>query len=231
MALISYYVEKRRATRAGPGRHCPICGWSGPEFFPIVHPGIGMCRAKAACPTCGSLERHRALYFFYRDFFGSRPSHAHVVHFAPEPCFRTLFTAHARHYFTSNFGAAASDIKLDLNRLGLRDNAIDLIVANSVLTATDGAPEIKEEMYRVLKPGGFALVCDVVLPSARRRELPHRPVDMQFAFGELDIEDDFRGFELELRPIVSFVPEADRARLGANAGEFHMIKLRKVPPS
>jgi hypothetical protein len=126
-ALIRYYVAKRRAIGGGPGRECPVCGWNGPEFFPIVHPPIGLFRVKASCPTCGSLERHRALWFVYREFFRSHPSHARVLHFAPETCFRALFTSHAQHYFTSSFDHETSSVRLDLNHLGLLKESIDIV--------------------------------------------------------------------------------------------------------
>jgi SAM-dependent methyltransferase len=167
------------------------------------------------------------LWFFYREFFRSHPSPARILHFAPETCFRPLFTSHAQHYITSNFDHETSGVRLDLNHLGLMEESIDVIIATGVLTATDGAIAI-DEIHRVLRSGGFALICDIVIPSGHSQDLPDRPMGLRYAFGELDLARHFQCFDVDLLDIVGFVPESDRERLGVRADNFNMIQVRKL---
>src|SRR4051794_25036102 len=61
-------------------RLCPVCGWRGFRFEPFGNSVLQ--RPDAACPICGSLERHRAA----RLLVGPRISRGQkVLHVAPEP--------------------------------------------------------------------------------------------------------------------------------------------------
>lgn len=226
-ALTEYYVAKARALVAGPGRHCPICGWRGREFHPIAYVASGTWRTKASCPRCGSLERHRALFFVYHDYFRSHPRPVRILHFAPERCFRHLFQSHSSRYITSNYGQEPSDLRLDLEHLGLSDESFDLLVANGVLTSVANYDRAIESLYRVLKSGGAGLLCDIVDPHENARELPERPMDQRRALGGRDLAERFWPFEAEVLDATSFVPHLDHERFGIRRDDFYLIRLRK----
>ena len=56
----------------GRARFCPVCGRNVRRFLPFGAPP----RPDAKCPACGSLERHRLVWIFFREktnLFGSAP--------------------------------------------------------------------------------------------------------------------------------------------------------------
>lgn len=225
--LTAFYVAKARARVAGPGRHCPICGWSGREFHPIVHVAVGKWRTKASCPQCGSLERHRALFFAYHDYFRSHRRPDRILHFAPERCFRPVFQSHSSHYIASHYAQEPGDLRLDLQQLGLRDASIDLLVANGVVTYVANHDRAVENLYRVLKRGGVGLICDIVNPDGNTRELPDTPMGQRRALGGRDLAERFWPFEAEMLDTASFVPQGDHERFGIRRDDFYLIRLRK----
>lgn len=225
--LARYYAAKVHATVAGPGRECPVCGWTGREFHPIVYPDHGLWRTKASCPRCGAFERHRALWFAYGDFFRTRSQRMRILHFAPELCFRDLFKSRSSRYVTSNYVHERSDLRLDLANVGLIDGSFDLIIANGVLTSVPDHRGAIESLYRVLTPGGFALICDVVSPDDVTRENAERPMGLQRSIGGRDLQDSFRPFDATLVNIAECVPERDRERFRVPGDDFYLIRLEK----
>jgi hypothetical protein len=227
-ALARYYVEKGRAIVTGPGRRCPICGWSGREFHPFVVVNRGLWRTKAACPECGALERHRALFFAYGEYFRSHATPGRILHLAPERCFRRLFHSHSAQYITSNHDREPSDLRLDVMRLGLRSGSIDLVVANGVLSYAAGDHrQAVDNLFRVLAPGGVALVCDIVDPGGRFAErLPEGHRQLRH-FGGCDLAEKFTPFTANLIDIRTFVPPADHERFGIRRDDFYLIRLDK----
>jgi hypothetical protein len=226
-ALSRYYAAKTRAYAMGPGRECPICGWTGREFHPAVYPAHGLWRTRATCPRCGSFERHRALWFGYEEFLSSRVARPRTLHCAPERCFRPLFESRSARYITSNYDHEQSDVRLDLVNLGLRDETFDLIVANGVLSSVPDLRRAVDSLYRVLSPGGSALICDLVNLQGPSRECSPSPMGDRRSFGGRDLSRTFQPFEAELHDIGDFPPAADHARFGIRRDDFYLIRLRK----
>ncbi|MCC7418638.1 MAG: class I SAM-dependent methyltransferase [Acidobacteria bacterium] len=232
-ALSRYYVEKVRASVSGPGRACPICGWSGPQFHPAVYPAHGLWRRHAACPRCASLERHRALWFAYRAFLASCHARPRVLHLSPERCFRALFQAHASRYVTGNYDHERADARLDLEHLGLADGSFDLIVANGVLSSVRDLAKAIDNLHRVLAPGGSALLCDLVKPDGVTRECADNLMAIRREFGGADLPRVFGPFTATLSDPRSLVAEADRERFGIRRDDFYLIRLdgrKDTPP-
>ena len=226
-ALARFYAAKIQALIAGPGRQCPICNWSGPEFHPAVYPGQGLWRIKAVCPSCGSFERHRALWFAYKAFLASRAAPQRILHFAAERCFRDLFEAHASTYVTSEYVNELCDVRLDLVNLGLKDGTFDIVIANGVLTSVQDYPLAVESIYRVLAPGGTSLVCDLVTPEGVLTEVGDNPMAVRRIFGGVDLQDAFGAFNAVLQDMRAGVPESDRDGYGIRNDDFHLIRLDK----
>jgi SAM-dependent methyltransferase len=226
-ALVRFYAAKVQALLVGPGRQCPICDWSGPEFHPAVYPAHGLWRSKAVCPSCGSFERHRALWFVYQDFFASRLTRPRILHFTPERCFRKLFEAHASQYVTSNYDHELSDVRLDLVNLGLRDATFDVVIANGVLTSVPNHSQAVENLSRVLAPGGSALVCDLMEPEGVLTELADNAMAVRRHYGAVDLQRTFGPFKAVLHDIRSFVPVSDHERFGIRKDDFYLIRLDK----
>lgn len=133
----------------------PIDGKSFKSFLPY---GYGNQRQNVLSPSTLSLERHRLLWLFLKtetDFFTSENK---VLHFAPEQSFYKLFRKLKNlDYTTTDLESPLADIKADICNLPFEDNAFDVILCNHVLEHIPDDTKAMQELYRVLKPGGFGV--------------------------------------------------------------------------
>jgi SAM-dependent methyltransferase len=225
--LLKFYCERVRVSVVGPGRECPICRWEGPEFQPLVYPAEMKWRRRAACPRCGSLERHRRLWFAYSDYFRTCRQSPRVLHFAPEECFRPLFECRSSRYLRSDYSGGRGDLRLDLDDLGLRGDSIDLVVATSVFSCVPDHRRAVHNLHRILTAGGTALLCDPVDPEGKTNEWGATCFGVRRSFGSRDLAEMFSPFAARLVPILDLVPECDRARFGVYGDDFGLIRLDK----
>lgn len=147
--LLSLFLKGKRYTD-------PIDGKSFRKFLPY---GYGTPRENVLSPSTLSLERHRLLWLWLEretDFF-SKP--AKVLHFAPEQAFYKRFRK-MKHlqYTTTDLNSPLADIKADICALPFKDNAYDIILCNHVLEHIPDDAQAMRELYRVLKPGGMAIL-------------------------------------------------------------------------
>lgn len=151
--------EIRAAMSAGAPQHaavlntCPVCGQRS-----VFGPAGRIPRPGARCNRCGTLERHRQLYLYLQrktDLFRDEFS---VLHFSPaRGLARRLKTQANLHYVTSEYDKPA-DLQLDLTRLDLPDESWDVILCYHVFEHIPDDRAGMREMFRVLKPGGLAVV-------------------------------------------------------------------------
>lgn len=134
----------------------PIDSKSFRKFLPY---GYGTPRENVLSPSTLSLERHRLLWLWLQretDFF-TKP--ATVLHFAPEQAFFKRFRESAHlTYTTTDLNSPLADVKADICDLPFEDNAYDIIFCNHVLEHIPDDTKAMQELYRVLKPGGMAIL-------------------------------------------------------------------------
>ena len=135
----------------------PIDGKSFRKFLPY---GYGKQRKNALSPSTLSLERHRLMWFFLRDetnFFTSKVK-LQTLHIAPEQCFLDLFRKQKNlEYVTSDLESPIADVKADICDLPFDDNSFDVVFCNHVLEHIIDDTKAMQELYRVLKKGGFGI--------------------------------------------------------------------------
>ena len=147
--------QKQRFARLGAGiapRLCPLCDYYG-NFAPFGAPP----RFDARCPSCGSLERHRLIWLtiLRRDVIG--PDHS-LLHFAAEPLMRRKLQPMVASYASAELREdARADLLLNIEAIDLPDCSYDRIMCNHVLEHVDDTRALAE-LYRVLRPGGVALL-------------------------------------------------------------------------
>ena len=133
----------------------PIDGKSFKSFLPY---GYGTQRNNVLSPSTLSLERHRLLWLYLKnetDFFTNQKK---VLHFAPEQCFLKRFRALDNiDYTTTDLLSPIADVKADICNLPFEDNTYDIILCNHVLEHIPDDTKAMQELYRVMKPGGYGI--------------------------------------------------------------------------
>lgn len=135
----------------------PIDGKSFRKFLPY---GYGKQRENALSPSTLSLERHRLMWLFLKDetdFFTSTKK-LKTLHIAPEQCFLDLFRKQKNlDYITSDLESPIADVKADICDLPFKDNEFDVVFCNHVLEHIPDDKKAMQELFRVLKKGGFGI--------------------------------------------------------------------------
>lgn len=134
---------------------CPCCKKSFSRFLPY---GLKK-RPNALCPWCLSLERHRGLWLFLHEKSSIFEQNIKLLHFAPEHQFQELFKASPNIDYTSaDLDMPTAMLKMDITNITLPDNTFDVIICNHVLEHIPDDHKALTELFRVLKPGGFAIL-------------------------------------------------------------------------
>ena len=135
----------------------PIDGNSFRKFLPY---GYSKQRKNALSPSTLSLERHRLMWLFLKNetsFFTSNKK-LKTLHIAPEQCFLKIFKSQKNlDYITSDLESPIADVKADICNLPFQDNSFDVIFCNHVLEHIPNDTKAMQELFRVLKKGGFGI--------------------------------------------------------------------------
>ena len=133
----------------------PIDGKRFRSFLPY---GYENPRENVLSPSTLSLERHRLLWLFLQQETDLFRSNLKVLHFAPEQAFYKRFRKLKNlDYTTTDLNSPLSDIKADICNLPFEDNTYDVILCNHVLEHIPDDQKAMQELYRVLKPGGWGV--------------------------------------------------------------------------
>lgn len=133
----------------------PIDGRKFRSFLPY---GYENPRENVLSPSTLSLERHRLLWLFLKDRtdFFSKP--AKLLHFAPEQAFYKRFKKLSHlDYTTTDLNSPLATVKADICDLPFEDNSFDIILCNHVLEHIPDDHKAMQELYRVMKPGGWGV--------------------------------------------------------------------------
>ena len=133
----------------------PIDNKSFKNFLPY---GYGMQRNNVLSPSTLSLERHRLLWLYLKNETNFFSAQKKVLHFAPEQCFLKRFRALKNlDYTTTDLLSPIADVKADICNLPFSDNEFDIILCNHVLEHIPDDTKAMQELYRVMKPGGYGI--------------------------------------------------------------------------
>ena len=126
---------------------CCICG-SENGFTPF---GVNK-RPNAHCDSCGSLERHRALWNYLKPLL--KPG-CKILHIAPEWCiYYQLIQENEIDYYPVDINPDNTKMRhiVDVERLPYPDNYFDLIICCDVLNECPNDIRAMSQLYRVLSP-------------------------------------------------------------------------------
>ncbi|HEY6867407.1 MAG TPA: class I SAM-dependent methyltransferase [Candidatus Eisenbacteria bacterium] len=202
----------------GRARVCPCCGGRFRRFLAAGRPP----RPGAACPRCGSLERHRLLWLYLSERTRLLTDPLRLLVIAPEAQLQARLRALPRlTYVSGDLESRLAMARMDLLRLPCRDGAFDAVLCSHVLEHVADVRRALAEIHRVLAPGGWAILQSPIDPSrATTFEDPSvvSPAERERVFGQRDHLRIFgrdygawlasAGFEVE---VDGFVRERDPA--------------------
>ena len=143
----------------------PIDGKSFKKFLPY---GYESPRENVLSPSTLSLERHRLLWLYLKnetEFFNAPIK---LLHFAPEQAFYNRFKKLDNlKYTTTDLNSPLADVKADICNLPFQNDSFDVILCNHVLEHIPNDTKAMQELYRVLKPGGWGIF---QIPQDLKRE-------------------------------------------------------------
>ena len=138
---------------------CNLCGKSFSKMMP--HGNIP--RANAKCPNCLSLERTRVLWFYLKNHVLDKQAHLRVLHFAPEYGLKKVLRTYKNlDYKNVDIDPDLADEVADITNIPFPESSFDLILCAHVLGHVPDEKKAVEELFRVLKPDGQALVMTII---------------------------------------------------------------------
>ena len=144
-----------------------------------------------------------------------------VLHIAPELCFIKKFEKiHGHNYITADLESPLAKVKMDVHQIIFEANMFDVVFCNHVMEHVDDDIKAMSEIYRVLKPGGWAIIQSPVYPEIgptfedpsitdpKEREKMYGQDDHQRKYGN-DYADRLRkaGFEVSEDDFVKKLPK------------------------
>ncbi len=140
----------------GDNVECPVCDGRFRKFMPY---GYNMVRENALCPKCLALERHRLLWLYFKSRTGIFTDQLKVLHVAPEQCFHERFRRLKNlTYVTADLESPLADVKLDVQQMPFGNEEFDIVICNHVLEHVSDDRKAIAEIFRVLRPGGYAIL-------------------------------------------------------------------------
>jgi SAM-dependent methyltransferase len=222
------FNQIRAIALTGNQRICSICGRNYKRFLSF---GVQK-RANAQCPGCGSLERHRMIWMFGQEQ-GLFDKPIKLLHVSPESVLFKYFRQNAKidyvaiDKFDPGYDYPKETHKADITKLPFPDDGFDGIICIHVLEHVPDDALAMSELFRVLKPGGWAIIqspIDYELGKTFEDFSITEPAMRAKAFGQPDhvrwYGMDYKnrlttaGFEVDIINFNSRFSEDERLKLG-----------------
>lgn len=171
---------------AGEEYKCSCCNGS---FRQLLSGGLEK-RANAVRPKCNSFERHRLLWLYLKRKTNLFTDKLRVLHVCPEYVFqKVLKDLPNLEYIGAGLAAPFATVEMDITDIKQPDNSYDVILCNHVLEHIPEDYKAMAELYRVLKPGGWAILqvpLDYKLNETFEDASIISPKDREIYFGKDD---------------------------------------------
>jgi SAM-dependent methyltransferase len=113
------------------------------------------------CPKCNSRLRHRVIFKYLLDHFDliNHNQPIRMLHFAPEYFFQKYFRSFKNiEYYDADLNSSTANYKVDITNIPFKAEYFDSILCVHVLEHIPDDRLAMRELYRVLKPGGWAIL-------------------------------------------------------------------------
>lgn len=169
---------------AGNKYECCCCGKSSRRF--LSHGNLEI-RKNIRCPHCLSLERTRILCLYIQnELMEDRTKPMRVLDFAPIMGLKNFLrnSPFVSEYIDGDINPNVATYKVDITQMPFEDNSFDLLLCSHVLYCVPEDRKGMQEIQRVLRPGGRALIVDTI-EGAQTVELSHlSPEELLEKYGD-----------------------------------------------
>jgi len=128
------------------------------------------------------------LWLYFKDRTNLFRDRLRLLHFAPEQVFEATFKSLDNlDYITADLYSDRAMVKMDITNITYGDNSFDAILCSHVLEHVMDDKKAMREMFRVLKPGGWAIIMVPILAEATFEDPSIvTPEDRERFFGQWD---------------------------------------------
>jgi SAM-dependent methyltransferase len=183
---IEAFLFLRALLFVGSRYTCPCCGWRLRAF---THGNMSLrTRHFGYCPRCNAKSRHRRDWLFLENFTDLFNDDLHLLHVSPK------FSLSRRFVKMPNISYVGIDlherpntsIKADISGIPIRSATFDALLCIHVLEHVQDDLRAISELWRVLKPGGWAVVSVPIRLDQKTYEDPRitEPEERRRHFGE-----------------------------------------------
>jgi SAM-dependent methyltransferase len=183
----------------GLQHQCPICHAHLKAFLPEgEHHAVfteksivgGGWRSNVVCPICGSRDRERLAYLYFKNRPHLLSGGTKLLHIAPEHNLSSWLRSMAEvDYVSADFARDDVDLKIDLTMIPFPNSTFDAIICNHVLEHIPNDRAAMAELFRVLKPNGWAMLhvpISLSLTATYEDFSITDPIGRERAFGQND---------------------------------------------
>ena len=215
-----------------PGKkvYCLFCKKTYRKF---IHEGVkspifkkykvagGGYKLNVQCPNCNSVDRSRLLYLFFQlrtDVYKKQTS---ILHISPNKEIANVLISDTINQVVGSIEPEMykeyNPIRLDVQKMEFPANTFDVLICCHVIEHVEDDDMAMREIYRVLKPGGFAVlqvplainlektIEDKTLTTDKQRKIAHGQVDHVRLYG-LDYFDKLKSIpHLNLTPYLKTI--------------------------
>ncbi|MCC7430209.1 methyltransferase domain-containing protein [bacterium] len=229
-ATVNNYFRFQSLFFKGDKVFCSCCSNSFRKFLPYG----AKLRQNALCPRCGSLERHRLLWLFLLNETNLFNSELKVIHFAPEYVFQNAFLKMKNlDYLSVDLSSPLAKMNgVDVTKIPFPEKSFDVVFCNHVLEHVEDDHKAMSELFRILKPNGWAVFQiplskrettyeDFTITSPKGRFEAFGQDDHVRIYGSKDYPERLEkaGFKVKIVDYVSTFDESGIKKFGLMKGE------------
>jgi predicted SAM-dependent methyltransferase len=186
--LIEIFLTLRALFFIGKKYTCPVCGWRLRAF---TRGGFSFKRRHLGyCPRCHAKARHRRIWLFLKQKTILFTDNLRLLHVSPHYSLsRKLTTLKNIDYIGVDIAHRQNiSAKMDITDMPIHTDSFDAIICVHVLEEIIEDRKALREFFRILKPGGWAMISVPTSLDQKTYEDPAitKPEEREKAFGEVD---------------------------------------------